>query len=238
MSESDARTVELLALAERIGIPMRRVELFDHALTHASLVGESDQSLRDYESLEFLGDAVLGLAAAHHLFETLPDRTPGEYSRMRARLVNRKCVARVAHALDLAPVIRLGKGEEQAGGRERVALVSDCLEALIGALYLDSGWEAARAFVVRVFTAEFEQAHLADLAWDYKSRLQQYCQAQRLALPQFEVIKSEGPDHDKWFEVAVSLREDTAGVGAGRTKKEAEQQAAKEALRREGQRMG
>lgn len=238
MRDEPRRAKDIRALAERLGIPVTDWGLFDRALTHASLAGETEAGVRDYESLEFLGDAVLGLAAAHHLYETFPDRSPGEYSRMRAQLVNRKCVARVALALELAPAIRLGKGEEQAGGRQRAALVSDCLEALIGALYLDSGWETARAFVVRVFGMEFDAVRLADLAWDFKSNLQQYCQAQGLGLPRFEVVSAEGPDHDKWFEVEVRLRDEPAGRGAGRTKKEAEQQAAKEALRREGQPIG
>jgi ribonuclease-3 len=238
MSDTERRAAEIGALAARLEIPLHDWRIFDRALTHASLAGEAGADLRDYESLEFLGDAVLGLAAAHHLYETFPERSPGDYSRMRARLVNRKCVARVALALDLAPVIRLGKGEEQAGGRQRTALVSDCLEALIGALYLDSGWEAARDFVVRVFRQEFDEVRLADVVWDFKSLLQQHCQAAGLGLPRFEVVAADGPDHDKWFEVEVSLRDAPAGRGAGRTKKEAEQQAAKEALRREGQQIG
>ena len=146
------------ALASRLGIRIHQYTLFDRALTHASTAAEANEPAPDYESLEFLGDAVLGLAVSHQLFQTVPDRTPGEYSRMRAGLVNRRCVARVATGLGIAPAIRLGKGEEQAGGRKRSALVGDCLEALIGAVFLDSGWEAARTFVLRIFAEEFEQA--------------------------------------------------------------------------------
>jgi ribonuclease-3 len=182
-----------------------------------------------------LGDAVLGLAIAHNLFERMPDLRPGDYSRMRAGLVNRKTVARVGAALDIAPHVRLGKGEELSGGRQRIALLADCMEALIGAIYLDHGYEPARDFVVRVFASEVESARQSNLHGDYKSRLQNYCQAQRIALPSFNLVRSEGPDHQKEFEVEVTLRGEPRGRGTGSTIKEAEQQAAREALLQEGQ---
>jgi ribonuclease III len=232
------RLRELRLLTEKLGIPMRDPALFDRALTHASLVAEDRKAAYDYESLEFLGDAVLGLAVAHHLFDTLPDRTPGEYSRMRADLVNRRTVARVAADLNIAPVIRLGKGEEQSGGRKRTALIADCMEALIGALYLDSGWEVAHAFVVRVFRRELNRALRDDEIWDFKSRLQNWCQAEKIPLPEFAVVRSEGPDHKKEFEVEVLIRGTARGRGRGSSKKEAEQFAAREALVREGQHTG
>ncbi|MBP8129293.1 MAG: ribonuclease III [Candidatus Hydrogenedentes bacterium] len=234
MDDRDARNEALRVLASRLGIDVNDFALFDRALTHASLVAESAEATSDYEALEFLGDAVLGLAVAHRLFELTPERTPGDYSRLRAGLVSRVCVARVAQALELAPAIRLGKGEESSGGRERTALLADCLEALIGAIYLDSGWEAARTFVVRMFEDEIAQSLRQDRVWDYKSRLQNYCQAQHMALPQFEVVRSEGPDHCKEFEVEVVVRGRPAGRGRGATKKEAEQQAARAALEQEG----
>jgi len=234
MNECQARERELRALGTRLGIPIHEVDFFDRALTHASIVAESGEVTHDYESLEFLGDAVLGLATAHHLFEALPDRTPGEYSRMRAGLVNRHSVARVARLLDIAPTIRLGKGEESSGGRERSALIADCLEALIGAIYLDSGWSVAREFIVRVFDREFDRARKTNVVWDYKSRLQNHCQAERMPLPRFELVRSEGPDHQKEFEVEVFVRGQPFGCGKGSTKKEAEQNAAREALTKEG----
>jgi ribonuclease III len=184
--------------------------------------------------LEFLGDAALGLAIANHLYLTHPECAPGEYSRMRAGIVNRHCLARIAQELDLAPAIRLGRGEELSGGRERTALLADCLEALLGALYLDQGWDATQRFVVRVFQKELEREENADRVWDFKSRLQNYCQAERIDLPLFILVRSEGPDHRKEFEVEVSVRGRPAGRGRGRTKKEAEQNAARAALEQEG----
>jgi len=234
MSEIEDRVAELQGLAARLGYTMRDVSLFDRALTHASSLDETAGAL-DYESLEFLGDAVLGLAIAHHLFDSMPNRRPGDYSRLRAGLVNRKSVARVGRELQITPHIRLGKGEELSGGRGRVALVADCMEALIGAIYLDGGYDAARAFVVEVFSGEVANARDSNLHGDYKSRLQNHCQAERMALPKFNLIASEGPDHQKRFEVEVIIRNTAMGRGTGSTIKEAEQQAAREALVREGQ---
>lgn len=235
MSETEDRVAELQGLAARLGYAMRDVSLFDRALTHASSLPDEAPDSLDYESLEFLGDAVLGLAIAHHLFETMPNRRPGDYSRVRAGLVNRKSVARVGRELAITPHIRLGKGEELSGGRGRIALVADCMEALIGAIYLDQGYAAARDFVVKVFANEVAAARASNLHGDFKSRLQNHCQAERIALPKFNLIGSEGPDHQKLFEVEVIVRNTAMGRGTGPTIKEAEQQAAREALIREGQ---
>jgi len=219
-----------------LGVSLENLALLDRALTHASIVTETRENVRDYESLEFIGDAVLGLAVAHYLYEHVPDRTPGEYSRMRAALVNRRCLARIAGELGIAPAIRLGKGEELSGGRRRVSLLADCLEALIGAVYLDRGEEVARRFVERIIEPEFERERASDRVWDYKSRLQNYCQARRMGLPVFTVVRAEGPDHRKEFEVEVALESEPSGRGKGSTKKEAEQNAARAALERESQR--
>ena len=234
MLDNTTREHELRALADRLDIHFDDLRLLDRALTHASLPAETPENVGDYESLEFVGDAVLGLAVAHELYETLSDRTPGEYSRMRAQVVNRRAVAGVAKQLDIAPVIRLGKGEESTGGRKRQSLLADCLEALIGALYFDQGWETARSFVVRTFAGELAQARASDKTWDYKSRLQNYCQARHEPLPSFIVVRSEGPDHRKKFEVEVLVCGNPAGRGYGLSKKEAEQNAARAALEAEG----
>jgi ribonuclease III len=234
MDENTPRADELRAVAERLRIRIGDLDLIDRALTHASISCEQKHPAQDYESLEFLGDSVLGLAISHLLFERVPDRNPGEYSRMRASLVNRRCLARAAKRLDIAPAIRLGKGEELSGGRQRAALLADCLEALIGALYLDQGWEAARAFAVEALEGEVENVCSRGSEWDYKSRLQQYCQAERYGLPEFVVVRSEGPDHRKEFETEVLICGQARGRGTGHSKKEAEQNAACEALQKEG----
>ncbi len=214
-----------------VGLDLPDYELLDNALTHASYLAECDDDTAcDYESLEFLGDAVLGLAVADYLFEHLPGRAPGAYTKLRATVVNRKAVARAAAKLDIAPLIRLGKGEEGIGGRRRSALLADSLEAVIGAVYKSAGWEAARAFVLRSFSEDLAACAIEQPDWDYKSVLQNYCQAQRYALPQFAVIQSSGPDHCKRFEVEVRINDRVCGRGEGRSKKEAEQRAAYQAL--------
>jgi ribonuclease-3 len=230
MTSAEHRKAELVELTFQLGIHLSDYDLLDRALTHASIASEAQEPTYDYESLEFLGDAALGLAVAHFLFQHIPDRTPGEYSRMRAAVVNRRTLARVAQALHISPLIRLGKGEELSGGRDRAALQADCLEALIGALYIDQGWTAARAFVEKHFKEEFERAQSLDMVWDYKSRLQHACQTIRLPLPVFILVHSEGPDHQKQFEVEVQIDGQAAGRGTGLSKKEAEQNAARVAL--------
>ena len=231
---SSEREAELGTLRDRLDLGVRDVDLLDRALTHASIQSELGGPAYDYESLEFLGDAVLSLAVAHHLFVYAPDRTPGEYSRMRANIVNQQGLCRVAERIQIGPAIRLGKGEEMSGGRGRASLLADCLEALIAAVYLDQGLEAARRFIERVFREELESVSRTDAGWDHKSRLQQYCQARKMPLPRFDLVGSEGPDHQKQFEVEVYLRGEPAGRGTGLSKKEAEQNAAHAALLNEG----
>lgn len=234
-TEEGDRAHALGALAARLGLTFNNLSLLDQALTHASVLCEVEENLVDYESLEFLGDAALGLAIAHGLYAHLPDLSPGEYSRMRAGMVNRRNLAQLAQDLEIAPLIRLGKGEELSGGRHRTSLLADCLEALIGAIYLDQGWDTVRTFVLRIFAPDLEQAGTSTRIWDYKSRLQHYCQAEHIPLPSFVVVTSRGPDHLKEFEVEVLLRGQPAGRGTGMSKKEAEQNAARAALVTEGQ---
>lgn len=228
----DADRVEALCgLTQRLGLELSSYDLLNEALTHASSLTESPENTgRDYEALEFLGDAVLELAISHYLFDAFPGRSPGDYTRQRATIVNRNCVGRVARRLEIGPLIRLGKGEEAGGGRKRVALLADCLEAVIGAIYRAAGWSAARDFVLRVFKPELEELRDMPPVWDYKSLLQNHCQAAHIALPRFVVINSEGPDHRKKFEVEVYIDKASLGRGTGLSKKEAEQQAAQQAL--------
>ena len=237
-AEAPARMEQLRALSCRLEINIRDLTLLDQALTHASISADTQRRARDYESLEFLGDAVLGLAIAHDLFDRTPDRTPGEYSRMRAALVNGRCLAHIAQELDIASAIRLGKSEEHVGGRDRASLLADCVEALIAVVYLDQGWDAARRFIDRVFSAEIERHLATERVWDFKSRLQNYCQAEHMGLPEFLLVRSKGPDHKKEFEVEVRLRGEPAGQGRGSSKKEAEQNAARAALERDGVHLG
>jgi ribonuclease-3 len=230
MLDDAERCEALRVFAESHGLTIGDYELYDRALTHASIAADGPDAPPDYESLEFLGDAVLGLAAAHYLFKTVPGLTPGEYTRMRAALVNRDSVARVGGRMELAPLVRLGRGEEMSGGRQRRALIADCTEALIGAVYLDLGWDTARDFVEQIFSGEFARAQDTSLSGDYKSQLQEYCQARHWGLPEFMVAEEMGPDHNKRFIVVVMIEGETQGSGEGRSKKAAQQEAARHAL--------
>jgi len=236
MGDSTERDQELRALGSRLGLGLSSFNLLDRAVTHASALGDRPDLTGNNESLEFLGDAVVGLAVAGWLYEHVPDLSPGEYTQLRARVVNKQTLASVAKGLDIGGVVRLSRGEESSGGRERPGLLADCLEAVVGAVFLSEGWETARAFVVRILEDELQRAPEALAHWDYRSQLQNYCQARQWPLPAFEVIGESGPDHQKKFEVSVSLHGRVAGSGSGSTKKEAEQNAARAALENQGQR--
>jgi len=225
------RETALREFAAKIGLELPDLSLLDISLTHASFLPGRETGIRDYESLEFVGDAVLGLVVAAYLFEHLPGKAPGEYTKLRAALVNKNTVARVGRELGIASLIRLGKGEEGIGGRKRNALFADSLEAVIGAVFLSAGWEASRDFVLRCFQDDLEHVCVAPPTWDYKSMLQNHCQAKRYALPQFDVVRSSGPDHCKHFEVQVRVNDIVCGFGEGKSKKEAEQKAAYQALK-------
>lgn len=230
MVNRENRDQELRAFTEGLGLKLDDVSLVERALTHASASADVPEPLSNYETLEFLGDAVLGMAVAEWLYVHAPDRTPGEYSQMRAGIVNRRALAGVAESLGLAPLIRLGKSEECGGGRRRNALLADCIEAVIAAVYLDQGWETARDFIFRVFDGVLNEAATRKPIWDYKSRLQMRCQAAWGVIPDFTVINESGPDHAKQFEIEVSIQGRPAGRGTGHSKRSAEQAAAKVAL--------
>jgi len=230
MNKTDTRLETLRGLADRLGFELNNYGLLDRALTHASAAGESGAEGEDYESLEFLGDAVLGLVTADFLVANAPGQSPGTYSPMRASVVEKKALARVATQLNIAPAIRLGKGEETSGGRARDGLLSDCMEAIIAALYLDKGYHEASAFVCRVFSDELERALSSKGVLDYRSQLQHKCQVKQIPLPEFIVVRSSGPDHKKEFEIEVEVCGNVTGRGSGSTKKEAEQEAARAAL--------
>jgi len=230
MNKENYRAHILNQVAERLGVAFDNIDLLDQALTHASVACEIPGPVADYESLEFLGDAVLSLSIAHYLYSHAPGRGPGEYSKMRASVISRTCLARIAKNLALDEAIRLGKGEEQSGGRNRTALMEDCMEAVIGALYLDKGWPETQQFIERAFADELKRALTSADAWDYKSRLQHRCQSLHGELPEFVLIRSEGPDHRKEFEIEVRIQGRPMGRGIGTSKKKAEQGAAREAL--------
>lgn len=233
MADAEREAV-LREFAEKAGLAFNDWTLLDQALTHASVTNDDPNDKNHYETLEFLGDAALELAVSHTLFQRIPDGTPGEHTQMRSRIVRKSSLAAIARQLNLGSVVRLGRGEEQSGGRERNALLADCVESLLAAIYLDRGWAAAQDFVATYFEDRIEEVINSSRQLDFRSLLQNYCQREKIDLPEFFVISEEGPAHQKVFEVEVRLRGESVGSGRGRSKKEAEQVAARQALIREG----
>lgn len=218
----------LAELEERIGYVFCNKELLKQAVTHTSYTNEQKiNKQKHYERLEFLGDAVLELLASRFLFEQYPDKPEGQLTKMRASMVCEPALAFCAKDLELGQFLRLGKGEEGSGGRERNSIVADVMEAIIGAIYLDGGLEKADEYVHRVLFSDLENKQLF---FDSKSNLQEYIQAQHESDFAYELLDEIGPEHDKLFIVGVMLGGTLLGKGSGKTKKAAEQQAAYEAL--------
>jgi ribonuclease III len=219
---------------QTIGHVFRNPALLDQALTHKSHVNEAKHKhLKHNERLEFLGDAVLTLVISEHLAMLFPESTEGDLSKLKARLVSEVSLATASRRLDLGALLRLGRGEELTQGREKPSILANTLEAVVAAIYLDGGLEAARRFVLRIFTTELQDVQEVGgsaALHDYKTRLQEWCQKEYDTLPHYVIVRETGPDHQKTFEVQLTVRGDVLGVGMGRTKKEAEQMAAKQAL--------
>jgi ribonuclease III len=180
------------------------------------------------ERLEFLGDAVLGLVVTDHIFLTYPDLPEGELAKVRASVVNAGVLAEVAAGLELGTALLLGKGEDQSGGREKPSILADAMEAVIGAVYLDAGWGAAADLVMRLLGERIEEAAAGPGGQDYKTRLQELAARRFDQVPRYEVV-DEGPDHAKRFFATVYLAGEPRGSGEGRSKKQAEQAAARQA---------
>lgn len=223
---------EFDALEARLGYRFRDRGLLEHGLTHKSKAHEDPSGgVSDNESLEFLGDAVLGLVVAEALFRSFPTYSEGQKSKIKANLVSTASLAEMAEHIGLGDHMILGRGEEKTGGRRKQALLADTCEALIAAIYLDGGLEPARSFLMREFAAGIEEARRPEyFGRDHKSRLQERLQGDGRPLPSYRVSGEVGPDHRKLFHVEVWVGDEIIAQGMGRTKKEAEQEGAKLAL--------
>jgi ribonuclease-3 len=227
---------EFEELQERVGYRFRDRGLLEHALTHKSRAAEdASGGVADNESLEFLGDAVLGLVVAEMLFRKYPHYDEGQKSKIKASVVSTQALARCAEQIQLGDHLLLGRGEEKTGGRFKQALLADGYEALIAALYLDGGLPAAAGFLERELAEAIEsRAGEPVVGQDYKSALQERLQALGRPLPEYRVAAESGPDHRKEFTIAVVVGGDVLGTASGKAKKEAEQEAARLALERLG----
>lgn len=218
------------ALERALGYSFRDKALLVNALTHKSFANEYPQAAcPDNERLEFLGDAVLDLVASEYLMQALPDAHEGELSRIRADVVAMPSLAGLAGKLGIGLSLLLGKGEFGSGGREKPGLLADALEALFGAVFVDGGYEAAKAVILPLVVPLLSQASV-DAGQDHKSRLQEILQSSRKGLPVYRVIETSGPDHDRIYLIEVLIGDQVYGTGQGRTKKTAEQNAAQATL--------
>ncbi len=223
------------ALQKKMHVRFRNSALLELALTHSSYVHEHKLPIeQSNERLEFLGDAVLGLCIAEILVREFPNEPEGILSKRRAALVNQKQLARLASTVELGSALRLGRGEEKTGGREKASLLGDAFEAVIGALYLDQGLEAAQKYIERLFNPLVPESKKVETSQDYKTKLQEFYQRKFRRSPRYTVIRETGPDHSKTFEVRIEFAGRVLGNGKGRSKREAEQDAAKNAVQKIG----
>lgn len=216
----------------RLSYKFRNPLLLAEALTHPSLAYESQKAQFDNQRLEFLGDAVLQLVLTEHLYRKFPDSPEGRMTKLRAQLVSRNALAQFAMELQLGHYILLGKGEEASGGRKRASTLADALEALIGAIYLDSGYESARELVLRLFEQGIGVVSESDEEGNPKGTLQEVLQSMGNEAPRYQITGESGPDHRKVFHSQVLWRGVVLAQGRGKSKKEAEVRAALEALRK------
>ena len=225
-----AENPDMTALSERIEYRFSNPELIARAFRHSSYVNEvGDCDLKDNETLEFLGDAVLDLAIGHILMELFKNANEGELSKCRASAVSEKGLFDLARELRLGDYLLLGRGEELSGGRQKPSILANTLEALVGAIYLDAGFPRTREIIQKLFIPTIERMETETLRRDYKSLLQEYTQQEFKSRPEYLQVSETGPAHERTFRVALYLNGEVKAEGEGRSKKEAEQEAAKKA---------
>ena len=219
----------MISLESRLGYNFKNVSLLKNALVHTSYANEVRNGVTSNERLEFLGDSVLSVIVSDHIFNKFANMPEGELTRLRASLVCEKALCSFARELELGHFLYLGKGEDKGGGRDRDSILADAFEAVLAAIYLDGGMECAKEFVLRFVLREIE-IHTEENTKDYKTILQEIIQRNPEETVSYILTGSEGPDHDKSFTVEVHLNSNVIGEGTGKSKKQAEQMAAKQAL--------
>ena len=216
-------------LENRIGHKFKNKKLLSVAITHSSYANESGGKFESYERLEFLGDSVLGLVTSDYIFKNCPNSPEGDLTKLRASLVCEKQLCVFSHELGIGDFVRLSKGERHSGGANRTSILADIFEAICAAIYLDAGIEVASKFILRFIVKAIKSPMLEDIH-DYKTDLQEIVQKNPEETIKYALVKETGPDHDKRFTVEARINSNTVGVGVGRSKKEAQQHAAKKAL--------
>lgn len=223
---------ELDSVQSVIGITFKDIQHLEQALMHRSYLNENSSMLASNERPEFLGDALLGFVVAEELYTRFPELPEGDLTRLRSSLVRTETLARVAGTLNLGDFLYLGKGEDDSGGRHRQRNLAGTLEAVIGAVFLDQGFEVARDFILRILSSEMKKIATGEIDDDPKSHLQELIQSKQQVTPVYRVVDSEGPEHGKVFTVEVFAGETLLGQGSGRGRRMAEREAARNALDR------
>lgn len=226
--------MDFRAHAQALGLTFANLDLFEEALTHRSFLNENRSAKSHNERLEFLGDAVLELAVTRFLFDKYPKKPEGELTAYRAALVNTYSLADTADAIGLNDMLLLSKGESKDTGRARQIILANAFEAVLGAIYLDQGYDAAESFVAKHLYPKIDEVVDKRMWQDAKSRFQELAQEKKSVTPQYRTLKQEGPDHDKRFTVGVFLAEAEIARGEGKSKQEAEQAAATAAIEKTG----
>lgn len=228
----ETRIQQLQELQSIIGVEFNEIAMLNQSLTHTSYAYElnGNNNISQNERLEFLGDVVLGLIVSEYIYHKYPHYMEGDLAKIRAKVVSRPILAKLSKHLNLGHYLLLGKGEEITGGRTRHSILADTFEAIIGAIYLDSGLETSRSFILGQIKEDIEKITSNVQVQDYKTDFQEFTQKKFKLLPVYKVIKKEGPEHKRIFEIAVMVKGKTWGIGRGGSKKEAEQKAAFYAL--------
>lgn len=224
---------KLVNFQKRLGCFFHNTNLLIESVTHKSYINEKkNKNRKDNEILEFLGDAVLNLIVSEYLIKTYPHLLEGELSKIRAMVVNELTLADIARRINLGDFLLLGSGEEQSGGRNKNSILANALEAVIAAIYSDCGLNEAASFVIRNFDYIIKISAESKVSFDFKTEIQEFCQRHRLSLPVYKVAGEKGPEHEKIFEIELWIGNKPFGKGRGRSKKEAEQIAAEEAIKK------
>lgn len=223
------------SLETKLNYKFKNIGLLENALVHSSYANEMKGAMHSNERLEFLGDSVLSIIVSEHIYKKYPDMPEGELTRLRASLVCEKSLCAFSRELCIGDYLKLGKGEDKNGGRERDSILADAFEAVLAAIYLDGGMDAARKHVTATVLRDLKHHCYEDAFKDYKTNLQEIIQRNPEENVTYVLISESGPDHDKSFTVEVRLNSNTIGSGVGKSKKQAEQMAAKQALKLMGE---
>jgi len=230
MDFSVTRMEQLDSLQDRIKFKFSDIKLLNKALTHKSYANENSETLKHNERLEFLGDSVLDILVSDYLVHEYSEFAEGTLSKIRATVVNETCLAKLAKNIKLGNYLLLGRGEDLSGGREKASILADTFEALAGAVFCDGRFDAASSIFLPLLIEEITKTAQSWSFRDFKSDLQEYTQNKLVCIPSYKVVREIGPDHAKKFEVVVMIKNEVEGKGFGRSKKEAEQAAAKMAI--------